>query len=797
MGLFNTIRMGSSGVVDAYEIDRSIRLNRNDSSYFEIARSSDGNRKKWTFSTWLKVANHGNDLRGIFAFNGTGNNRENFTFEADGKMAYQLRVGGSNKASVTTTAKFRDPTAWYHIVFIWDSDNGTSADRAIIYVNGTRQDVTTYITPASGAETYINSTTTHYINNDAHWGAGDYSYAETYFIDGQAYDPTYFAETNAATGQWNPKEYTSGFSGNSFYCNYSDNSGNTSTTIGKDSSGLGNNITPFNVSVSAGSGNDSLEDTPTNNWCTLNPLFNDNSRNEPNFSNGNLDINNNGGGDLLTHGTFAVKSGKYYFEAVAGSVSSGGTHFIGVQQEQIDHVLEGVYRSDGRVYNRLGSASDYGVSYSSGDVIGVAFDADTGKVWFAKNNTYLSSGDPAAGTNDTLTYQTTNHLAPALAFDNTSDGKTWVVNFGQRPFTYTPPTNFKALNSNNLSDPTILLPNKHFDTLLYTGNASARNITGLEFDPDFVWVKNRSAGYDGELYDTVRGDNKRLFFADQPLAEATNGKLSFGVTGGFALTSGGGSINGSSENQIAWNWNGGTSTVTNNNGSISSQVRTNSTAGYSILTYTGTGSAGATVGHGLGVTPDVIIIKNRTDSTGAFWAVYHHKAFESASDPNIIYFNSDQAEADDTNVLGTSVTINSTVFSLGDYNGTNGSGDNMVSYCFSEVEGYSKFGTYTGNGNSDGTFVYTGFRPAFIIIKNVGSTTEWRVYADDLTNGFNPVDKIFYTNLNNAETTTGHPIDFVSNGVKMRGTFGEMNSSGDEFVYICFAESPFKYSRAS
>ena len=156
MALFDTIRAGAAGAGGDYEVERSIRLNRSDNSYLSISRSSDGNRKKWTFSTWLKVAKHGDDLRPIFAFNGTGSNRENFAFESDGKIAYQLRVGGSNKAQITTTYLFRDPTAWYHIVLVWDSDNVTSADRAIIYVNGARQDVTTYITPVSGSSTFIN-----------------------------------------------------------------------------------------------------------------------------------------------------------------------------------------------------------------------------------------------------------------------------------------------------------------------------------------------------------------------------------------------------------------------------------------------------------------------------------------------------------------------------------------------------------------------------------------------------------------------------------------------------------------
>jgi len=235
----------------------------------------------------------------------------------------------------------------------------------------------------------------------------------------------------------------------------------------------------------------------------------------------------------------------------------------------------------------------------------------------------------------------------------------------------------------------------------------------------------------------------------------------------------------------------------NFDGTIQSVTKVNASAGFSIIKYTGTGSAGATVGHGLGVTPDVIIIKNRTDSSSAQWAVYHSAAFNSASDPNILYLNTNNAQADDTNVFGTSVTINSTKFSLGDYNGTNGSGDNMIVYCFSEVAGYSKFGSYVGNGASeDGPFVFTNHRPAWLMFKNLETGTWWSIY-DVKRETFNVMKSNVWANEDDAEYgDSAYEIDILSNGFKIRGDQPEINKSGDKIVYFSFAKSPFKNARA-
>ena len=529
MALFDTPRMGASGASTSYEIERSIRLNRSDDSYFEISRSSNGNRQKWTFSTWFKVANHGNDLRGVIAYNGTGNNRENLAFGSNGNLQYQLRVSGSTKALVSTTAVFRDTNAWYHLVFIWDSNNSTSADRAIIYINNVRQDLTVYTSVASGAETFINSTTTHFINHDYHWGASDLSYAESYFIDGQAYDPSNFAETNSDTGAWNPKSYTGGFSGNSFYCNYSDNSGNTSTTIGKDSSGLGNNITPFNVSVTPSTGNDSLTDTPTNNFPTWCPLYSFRQcGGSTSYSQGNLQLNTSAGssgGELYPFGfsSFGVRgSGKWYaeFTCKSNNVAVGVAHTGQLDRDVTSNPYGAaastsiIYTSRGEVRTNDAYASQSAPTYGDNDIIGVALDLDNNKIYFHKNGSYINSGNPSTGSNGFTFGSVPTGVSGDFIFSCGSDGVQSITvtgNWGQQKtantsysdaggigsFNYSVPTGFKAVCFKNINDPVIALPEKHFDTRAYTGTGASntQTLTGFDFSPDWVWGKSRTTSY--------------------------------------------------------------------------------------------------------------------------------------------------------------------------------------------------------------------------------------------------------------------------------------------------------------
>ena len=333
-------------------------------------------------------------------------------------------------------------------------------------------------------------------------------------------------------------------------------------------------------------------------------------------------------------------------------------------------------------------------------------------------------------------------------------------------------------------------PTDHFRTKLYTGNAT--NDTAITFDestnmkPDWLWIKNRSATQSHAVFDSTRGANLRLSTNGTGADSTEYTNLDSFDTNGFTVDNEA-IVNGSGNNMLAWAWkaNGGT-TSSNTDGTITSTVQANTTAGFSIVSYTGNGTGGSTVGHGLGTTPNLIIIKNRTDSSSSAWSVFHHKAFVSASNPNILYLNSNVGEQDDTNVHHTTTTFNSTVFSLGTYNGSNGNGDSMIAYCFAEKRGFSKFGQYTGAGS--GAYVYTGFKPAWVMWKSKG-TEDWGV-SDSKRDTFNVMNLKVRPNSNSIESSSNAHLDFLSNGFKFRSTSGEFNGSGTTYVYIAFAEQP-------
>ena len=330
---------------------------------------------------------------------------------------------------------------------------------------------------------------------------------------------------------------------------------------------------------------------------------------------------------------------------------------------------------------------------------------------------------------------------------------------------------------------TINKGSSYFDTKLYTGNGSSQSITGLNFAPDFVWYKSRSNAYNHGLFDVVRGTTKFLS-SNQTQEEITvSGVTAFNSNGFTVGTDAGGNGNGATF--VAWNWLANGAGVSNTSGTITSTVSANTTAGFSIVTYTGNGTSGATVGHGLGVAPSMIILKSRSNG-GAQWAVYHQSLG-----------NTKALQLDATNAAGTSAAYwnntspTSTVFSLGNGTDPNQNTGTYVAYCFAEVKGYSKFGSYTGNGNADGTFVYTGFKPAFVMRKRTDTTADWRM-DDSKRDGYNVIPFTLFPNLVNEETTnSGYNVDLLSNGFKSRATSVNQNASGGTYIYMAFAQNPF------
>jgi hypothetical protein len=335
--------------------------------------------------------------------------------------------------------------------------------------------------------------------------------------------------------------------------------------------------------------------------------------------------------------------------------------------------------------------------------------------------------------------------------------------------------------------------------VLYTGDGSnPRGITGVGFQPDFVWLKNRSAGWGHRLSNAVVGANYALETnnANAELFQNQYGYLTSFNSDGFTVTAGSTDdyfTNNSGDNYVAWNWKAGVSNVTNEEGTITSTVRANTTSGFSIVTYTGTSTGNGdnkTVGHGLGVAPQVVIVKNRDAVEN--WPV---QVWGQDAGTRVIYLNTTAAQEVDATRFFQLPT--DTVIGLGGNSSVSGSGDNYVAYCFAEVEGFSKFSSYTGNGSDDGPFVYTGFRPAWVMVKRSSSAGEgWWIY-DNKRDTFNITDNILEVNSSNAEISGGtYPIDMVANGFKIRGLNALLNTSGATYIYMAFAENPFKYSLA-
>mgnify|MGYP003637720545 CR=1 FL=1 len=797
-----------SASTGGYQISRSLRFNQADSAYLNRTPASAGNRQIWTYSTWIKRSSLGSSQSILEAASGSADQYSLFFFTSGDLITLVEDQGSGGVYALTTSQVFRDVSAWYHIVIAFDTTQATSSNRIKLYVNGSQ--VTAFGTasyPAQNLNTYVNAANAHRIGTRVLSNAYINGYeTEINLIDGQQLTPSSFGETNAQTGVWQPKAYSGSYGTNGFYLNFSDNSNTTAATLGKDYSGNGNNWTPNNFSVTAGVNNDSMVDVPTpygvdtgaggtvrGNYATWNSVT---ATPSVTFSDGNLKAVTASQNCAIS--TIGMASGKWYMEITVvafASINLGLANSAHALTTALSLSANAIgYNGNGTVYYNSTTPVTY-ASYTTGDIIGIAFDADAGNVTFYKNGT-LQGTPPVSLTNGPYFF---------AGSDGTGTAPTIAGNFGQRPFIYTAPSGFKALCTQNLPTPTIgattaTQANTFFAPALYTGNDGTQTVTtGIDMATSggLVWFKNRSAAVGHALINPVVGYGSFLQ-SNTTGAENAFSFITATSSTGFTMNTGSSTFNGGAAAggpfaYVAWNWKANGAGSTNTAGSITSTVSANTTSGFSVVTYTGTG-ANATVGHGLGVAPSMYIVKCR-GTAGTNWPTYH----QSITAANVLFLNVTDAQAAYSDVFN-ATNPTSSVFSIGTSNDTNGSTRTYVAYCFAEVAGYSKFGSYTGNGTAgDGPFVYTGFRPVFVMIKASSTTGDWLI-LDNSRSPYNVEQARLKPNDSAAEVSgDGYDyIDALSNGFKLRGIAGSngTNGSGNTYIYMALAQNPFKYSLA-
>jgi hypothetical protein len=764
----------SANSASGYFLTKSLRFRQSATAYMQRTPASSGSRTTWTWSGWIKLAKPGV----IFESNGSGSLDDAIVYSSSTNALQFYVYNNTYIGQLITSAVYRDPSAWYHVVAVWDTTQATASNRMKLYVNGSQ--ITAFSTanyPAQNSQSTLNTATAHGLGawpNGGLYGFDGYL-AEVNFVDGQALTPSSFGSTNALTGVWQPTKYTGTYGTNGFYLPFTNTT--STSTLGNDFSGNGNNWTTNNFSLTTGPNYDSMNDVPTltsatvSNACTWNPL-NFRTSYPTAFADGNLKATfSNAGVYQTAYGTIAVSSGKYYWEVTVTAV--GSQTIIGVSQATYINdtsTLDRIYTNGGSI---TGGGS--GASYTTNDVIGVALDIGGGTVTFYKNGT--SQGSATLGT------------LPANGWTPYAYGYNGCVvspNFGQQPFAYSVPSGFVALNTYNLPTATIVKGNNVMDATLYTGTGASQSVTNASgFQPDFVWIKSRSAVSNHGEFDSVRPSGYALY-PNLTDAEANNSSLFTGITStGFGVAGTNVTYNQNAATYVAWQWQAGKGTTSSNtSGSITSTVSVNTSAGFSISTYAGTG-ANATVGHGLGVAPQFVIVKNRTLTDD--WCVYSLPTGAA----NYAQLNLSSAFGANSTIWNNTAPTSS-VFSVGTY--LSKSGSNYVAYCWTPIAGFSAVGSYTGNGSSDGPFIYTGFRPKFIMIKRTDSTGDWIIW-DTARPTYNTT-YILYPNLSAAEDTSGNIGDILSNGFKARSTGSATNASGGTYIYAAFAENPFKNALA-
>ena len=854
MGIFQNHLMGAAAAAASagatgfysYQIANSIRGSAAADTTLKFTAGTPTSTTKMTMSFWVKRYTPNSTDAGANNVFTTGTGGGNYFYIAYNATLTMENTGGNQGTGyLLTEEKYRDSSAWYHVILRIDTSQSTQFDRIRVYVNGHQLGVDeawrnqAMITNTAQDETFS------YLNADGlvqAWGGlsgkghgtegADLQLADCMFFDGQSY---YSELGEYKNGVWIPKD-PSGltFGNNGYWLKFE-----SSSDLGNDSSGNNNDFTVANFAA-----HDQMLDTPTfdsssngGNFATLGPLW---KTPDMTFSEGNLkwttSTNQRG---AMSNWSIPLE-GKYYFEYVPLSWghSSGDDMWLGLNVSTVDFTASrggkatcyGYGANSGKKIDGDGTEDSYGASWGTDDIIGVAVDRVNDTIQFSKNGSFQGSAFAIPATAD---------LFPWVGSGGGTSSASGVFNFGQDGtfagnvtaggnsddtgygnFKYDPPTGFLALCSGNLLVADVVdpaqtdddFPQKLFDAKLYTGSGGTQTISGVGFQPDFTWIKNRGATADHVLMDSTRGAYASNDYYYQrsnttALQDHTTDFHNF-ASDGFIVGGTGTYFNASGNTFASWNWraNGGT-TSTNTQGSEDSTVQADPSGGFSIVKWTGTSdswSNAITVGHGLSAAPNVMLCKKylgNTDQWEVFFSDYgSYSIGGSNAASNSLRLDTDAALYTNQSYKSFGgVMPTSTVFTV-DGNNLNGSGDTIIAYCFANCEGYIKAGTYVGNGDgSDGAFVYTGFRPAWVLTKRL-TTNSWRI-QDNAMDTYNPAYHVLKPQSSAAQDayTDGTDYnDFLSNGFKVArgGDTANFNANGETYVYLAMAHNPFKYATA-
>lgn len=738
-----------------YEIANSLMFRG--SQYLSRTPVVAGNRKVWTYAFKFR---RGSFVIGPFLTVGAGYPGGAIGLDTGDVLSFWEYTGSGFNLKLVTTQVFRDPSAWYDVVIAFDSTQAVSTDRVKIWVNGVR--VTAFTTstyPAQNYDSYFNNANIHKIGTGMGAGNLDGYVAEPIFVDGLALDPSYFGKTDPVTGQWVAKKYTGTYGTNGFYLGRPYNGAD----IGKDYSGQNNNWMANGFSAS-----DVVLDTPSNVYATLNSLDVAGSHT---FSNGSLTVANGAAAWAATRCSMALPtSGKWAWKTTFDTTMSGSAYpMIGIAPVEVN--MSTTYMSttgNGAVAFGPAGTSQVQFSYNKSVLLGTAWSPrPSAGQWYE----WLFDADAKTLT---LKDQAGTVLADALSLASYGVNQ-WCIglqqyaatvtfDFGQKG--YTPPAGYKSLCTKNLPDPSIKNGKSGFNAIARTGNGvTPISVSGVGHKPDLVWSKTRSVADDHRLVDSVRGSTNYLF-TNLTSAEQTGPSLTF-TADGFDVSNSTQNVGG--RTYVDWSWKKGAA------------------YGLDIVTYTGNGVV-RTVAHSLGMAPKFAIIKAR--DSGQSWAVYHN----AIGATNRLNLNTTGVAAT-SSAYWNDADPTSYNITLGTHTEVNANGINYIAYLFSEVEGYSKFGSYKGNGSADGAFVYCGFKPRWVMIKRTDTAGYGWAIFDTERNKCNVVPNYLMANSADVEQSDA-AIDILSNGFKFRNTGAALNASGGTYIYAAFAECPTKFATA-